>query len=349
MEAQTGQVELLTQMIEAEDRRIAELERQLVGTSPARLSAAPQVGAAAVPQTPGAEAPFGRLGPTPEGFPAEVIPRCSPTLPETLGIAVNESDLYQCREADIALVHIPKTGGTSIEHAGHRSPLGLRWGFQYERDRFRKIRRGLPLLESKIPACLGNWGKRCCSWWHVPPRQMRDWRPYFGAPNRFCVVRDPYARALSEYSFGHGKDVRKLTCGQLNRTEVNEWLRDRMMQYANGAVAVSDCHWIPQYQYIEPHVGVRGGTVDTRAYDTPDAYIDAGPDGRSCNRVIQLEHLATDLPALMAELGVPEIKLQHGKKAFTSKCKDVGMLEEETRQLIRRIYRQDFVQFGYPL
>ena len=365
--AQTEQVERLTHQIQAEDARILQMERQLtdavsavalgatVGAtasgdrlhgSSATVTPAP-TSARGEPEPRGGE-DIGRLGPTPEGFPTKEIGRCSSALSERAGTPVNESDLYQCRQADVALIHIPKTGGTSIEHAGHRSKRGLRWGFQYERDRFRKIRRNLPKIETKIPVCLGNWGKKCCSWWHIPPRQMLDWRPYFGAPNRFCVVRDPYARVLSEYSFSHGKEIRKLSCDQLNRTEVNEWLRDRMMQYVNGAVTSSDCHWIPQYQYIEPHVGVLGATVNSTASGAPDPYIDAGPDGRSCNKVIRLDKLAADFPALMDEYGIPEVRLQKGKKAFTSLCKDVTMLDDDTRRLIRRIYMQDFHQFGYP-
>ena len=359
--AQTELVERLTSQIQAEDVRISQMERQLADevsavapgatTSGHRLLKLPVSATIwGAPNSargePGGE-DLVRLGPMPAGFPAREIERCSAVLPEQAGTPVNESDLYQCREADVALIHIPKTGGTSIEHAGHRSKLGLRWGFQYERDRFRKIRRNLPRIETKIPLCLGNWGKKCCSWWHIPPRQMLDWRPYFGAPNRFCVVRDPYARVLSEYSFSHGKEIRKLPCDQLNRTEVNEWLRDRMMQYVNGALTISDCHWIPQYQYIEPHVGILGATVDSTA-GTPDPYIDAGPDGRSCNKVIRLDKLATEFPALMDEYGIPEVQLQKGKKAFTSLCKDVAMLDDDTRRLIRRIYMQDFVQFGYP-
>ena len=162
-------------------------------------------------------------------------PRCTNNLMRFLKLPeVNGSDPYQCRQTDVVLIHIPKTGGTSIEKAGLKSRDRLLWGLQYDNPRFRRRRRDLPTLNSSIPICKGNFGKRCCSWWHVPPRYLLDWRPYFGAPTRFCVVRNPYARVLSEYAFRHGKEIRALSCAQLNHTEVNIWIRARMEQHLDG-------------------------------------------------------------------------------------------------------------------
>jgi hypothetical protein len=50
--------------------------------------------------------------------------------------SVNKSDPYQCQPSNVVLVHIPKTGGTSLEHAAKVSSRGLLWGFQYERARW---------------------------------------------------------------------------------------------------------------------------------------------------------------------------------------------------------------------
>jgi hypothetical protein len=150
-------------------------------------------------------------------------------------------------------------------------------------DRFRRIRKELPAIDSDIPVCVGNWGKRCCSWWHIPPRFMRDWRPYFLAPTRFCAVRNPYARVLSEYSFGHGKEMRKLTCDQLNRTDVNLWLRAQMARYAGGETTLNDCHWIPQHVYIETGRGVDGSSASDVRFSLPTT--DKAGRAGDCNRV----------------------------------------------------------------
>ena len=108
---------------------------------------------------------------------------------------------------------------------------------------------------------------------------MRDWRPYFLAPTRFCAVRNPYARVLSEYSFGHGKEMRKLSCDRLNRTDVNAWLQNQMAKYEEGDTTLSDCHWIPQYVYIEEGRGVDDGVIKLGGGGTNNG------DNRSCNRV----------------------------------------------------------------
>ena len=287
------------------------------------------------------------------GFPAAASnTECTKTL-AGLGQPFNKSDPYQCRQTDVVLVHIPKAGGTSIEKAGKVSRDQLLWGVQYDLPRFRQRRRGLPkTIKSKVPVCRGNFGKRCCSWWHVPPRYMLDWRPYYSAPKRFCAVRNPYARALSEYSFRHGKAIRKLTCDQLNHTEVNAWLRARMQAQVDGTgpdqfTTLDDCHWYPQYQYVEPGVSVDGTRVAAQREHAANPYIAAGADGRSCNHVIKLENFSVAFPLLMAQLGIPGVVLPKSK-GFKSGCSDLGILEEETRRMVRATYRQDFEQFGYP-
>jgi hypothetical protein len=295
--------------------------------------------------------------PASAGFPASATPttECTNALVVGTGNAPNHSDTYQCRQTDLVLIHIPKTGGTSLEQAGQSLGQGkgihkqLLWGFQYDKARFRRKRRDLPngnKLESQIPICVGDFGKKCCSWWHVPPRFVNDWRPYYSAKDRFCVVRNPYARSFSEYSFRHGRKIRELPCEKLNKTRVNEWIRDRLTQTISGKpITLDDCHWYPQYQYIEPYVGADGSRMPPLPRGV-NKYLDTGPDGRSCNHVIKMETMSKDLPVLMAKLGHPEVKLPK-KKQFSSGCKDLKMLEERTRALIRKVFAQDFRQFEY--
>lgn len=304
------------------------------------------------------------IAPIEAGLPAIGIPKCNnislPLQSSESEQGRNTSDIYQCRQVEVVLIHIPKTGGTSIEHAAKQSSYGIQWGFQYERSRFRKIRRDLPKVSTQIPACLGNWGSKCCSWWHIPPRRLHDWRPYYGAQHKFCVVRNPYSRALSEYSFSHGKDVRKLSCSELNATDVNVWLRTQMLAFVAGNTLVNDCHWIPQYQYIEPGVRVWNsdvssvhGTTDAvdDLYDSnvTDAYLAHGPDNRSCTHVLRMESMSESFPQLMSVFNLSNIQLPHSSKSFASRCKNVSILDIDTQSLIRQLYYQDFFQFGYPM
>jgi hypothetical protein len=356
-----SELEKLTALSANQDKELAALaalEAQLLQNaalgrvSTAHVTGVPSVtgvpkGALHFEQTKGAVANQGPQAPSRTGYPAANDPSkvCTDIIASAGSIA-NQTDVYQCKQTDLVLVHIPKTGGTSIEQAALKSKSRLLWGFQYDHARFRQKRRGLPKVESLIPLCVGNFGMKCCSWWHIPPRYVNEWRPYYSAQHRFCAVRDPYARALSEYSFRGGKTTRKLKCDQLNKTEVNTWLRGRLQAQLEGANTLDDCHWYPQYQYIEPNVGVRGLPPPPPAAPG-NLYIDAGLDGRSCNTVMRMESLTTDFVEVMAEFGHPEVKLPKSK-SFSSGCKDLNMLDPETRALIASMYHQDFVQFGYP-
>lgn len=337
------ELERLTALSLAQDEKLAALK---VATAKEHFQVGEANGPAASP--PPRSLPTAVEAPSRVGYPTAADPRkeCTSTLAPS-GSLPNRSDTYQCRQTDAVLVHIPKTGGTSIEQAAKKSASHLLWGMQYDIPRFRQKRKGLPRVESLIPVCRGNFGMKCCSWWHVPPRYTNDWRPYYSASKRFCAVRNPYAKVLSEYMFRHGKAIRKLPCDKLNKTEVNEWLRARMKGQLGGANTLDDCHWYPQYQYIEPNLGVAGEPSPPRAAPG-NPYIDAGPDGRSCNRVMRMENLTLEFASLMSELGHPEIKLPK-TKSFASGCKDLNMLEPETRALIGTTYRQDFIQFGYTL
>jgi len=341
-------LEHLTALSIAQDRELNALKSRARSATP---PSAPTLHQQPQLKNQGGNPPLAMEAPARVGYPPADDPRKECTdIMVGVGNPPLRNDTYQCRQTDVVLVHIPKTGGTSIEQAAMKSQSKLLWGLQYDKARFRKKRGGLPLkngVESLIPVCKGNFGKKCCSWWHVPPRYVNDWRPYYSALHRFCAVRDPYARVLSEYMFRHGKEIRKLPCEEHNKTELNGWLRARMQAQVDGANTLDDCHWYPQYQYIEPNLGTIGLPAP-HAANPGNSYIDAGPDGRSCNKVLRMESLSADFATLMSELGHPEIKLSK-QKSFSSGCKDLQMLEPETRELIKSTYRQDFLQFGYPM
>lgn len=195
-------------------------------------------------------------------------------------------------------------------------------------------------------------------------RYVHDWRPYFLRQYRFCVVRNPYARALSEYGsqvlnllrqvltcsfrFRHGRKIRELPCDALNLSQVNVWLRDRMTRQAAGKEpTLDDCHWYPQHDYIHSGIGVFGGALPQHEHAVGG---DNNSDGnaRSCNIVLRMERLSEDFAKLMSLLNLTQVKLPKAK-SFTSGCKDLGILEESTRKVIRKTYSQDFNQFGYEM
>ena len=60
-----------------------------------------------------------------------------------------------------------------------------------------------------------------------------------------------------------------------------------------------------------------------------------------------MENLTASFNALMNEVGLGDLQMSRRRSSFTSSCKDLAMLDESTRAMIRRLYHQDFVQFGY--
>jgi hypothetical protein len=81
---------------------------------------------------------------------------------------------------DLRFIHIPKTGGTSIEDAAHK--IGIKWG-RYDKRL--------------------NGNGRCS--WHTP--QKID-------EKLFCVIRNPYDRLISQ--FYHENEIKDYTITKLN-------------------------------------------------------------------------------------------------------------------------------------
>ena len=67
-----------------------------------------------------------------------------------------------------------------------------------------------------------------------------------------------------------------------------------------------------------------------------------------CRQVLRMENLTASFNALMGEVGLSDVQLSRRRTSFASSCKDLSMLDNDTRAMIRRIYGQDFAQFGYP-
>ena len=117
-------------------------------------------------------------------------------------------------------IHIPKTGGTSIENAGKKH--NINWGRFYDY----------------------NDRKYNCSIWHQPTQ------PEYKSNNTFCVVRNPYTRMISEYHYSQGtfNNCKQNTPNRL--THFKKWLKKYANNYKNNKSAL-DCHLIPQTEYTQ--------------------------------------------------------------------------------------------------
>lgn len=117
---------------------------------------------------------------------------------------------------NLQFIHIPKTGGTSIELWGKEN--GFRWG-KYDRS----------LKGDK------KTGDFRCNSWHTPqPVSMES----------FCVLRQPFDRLLSEFRHRTCEKDAQMSCDPVT---FNTWARDIF----SGPWDANDCHILPQISYLE--------------------------------------------------------------------------------------------------
>jgi hypothetical protein len=87
-----------------------------------------------------------------------------------------------------------------------------------------------------------------------------------------------------------------------------------------------DCHWLPQWTYIDSH---RAGE-------------------RACGNILHFERLDSDLLRLMQARGIC-VRLT-GRKKLQSDCR-LGRddLDSASKRLLEQLYKQDFHRFGYTM
>jgi hypothetical protein len=163
-----------------------------------------------------------------------------------------------------------KTAGTSVESYFERFCMPKNeWSFSHFRDEY--------VSESGIIGCRRFERPADCKWWnHMPAAMIRErigeeaWSNYL----KFCVIRNPYDKALSAFYYFKNPDYRsennataKFTDLDKERSEFEDWL----------------CSGEPP--------------IDR------DKYL---IDGQFClDEVIRYETLATDLEGLCARLHIP--------------------------------------------
>lgn len=247
----------------------------------------------------------------------------------------------------LQLVHIPKTGGSTMELVA--SSHGLKWGGR----------------RTDWPG--GNCAYGCpdsfqaCSPWHLPPAAFREHGhdPYAGY-DTFCVVRHPYSRLISEYTFmdavcsaeGLNNAVHAMhkaintSIGKLQTTFPH--MKSHALKVSSqtqfggvcGAVDArfhngqcwrspthSDCHWLPQHLYAA-----------------------------DCDHVLHVESLTDDFGEMMRSYDnaidpqeiddnqcLPDMPCERPDKCHLP----VSALDSNSLTMLRELYAEDFEKFGY--
>eukprot|EP00403_Amphidinium_massartii_P026596 CAMPEP_0178398686 /NCGR_PEP_ID=MMETSP0689_2-20121128/14899_1 /TAXON_ID=160604 /ORGANISM="Amphidinium massartii, Strain CS-259" /LENGTH=292 /DNA_ID=CAMNT_0020019453 /DNA_START=46 /DNA_END=924 /DNA_ORIENTATION=+ len=196
------------------------------------------------------------------------------------------------------MIHIPKTAGTAVELAGITS--GVRWGCHMSFD-----------------GC--SRGEGNCYPWHVPP----SWMSSGSQPNlyegrdTFCVIRNPYDRALSEYRYFN------TAC---NKHYMNDKLKEWLEAYKSGDTMLNGCHLVPQAEYVW------------------------GRDGRQwCQNMLRLEEFPAAFDNYMASRNLTRVQLKESPVNL-GHCQDLSVDDIEPRniKLINEIYHEDFERLNYP-
>jgi len=207
----------------------------------------------------------------------------------------------------LVFIHVPKTAGSTIER--------LHWTRESQKaigphQRVRKTLRSFVMYNGtqalRNPQ-IGVGGCRCSAW-HTPPRLVleppwRDVTPYLGhglpAPGmwrrheRFCVVRDPLDRMLSEIRMWKG--------GRGDESSTEKKLCQSMLEVRKQTcrAAWANCHYWPQWEYVWSESG-----------------------DRTCEHVLYFDDVKKEFDALMRLWGDPSRLPRRDKSCGDVLCKE---------------------------
>ena len=242
---------------------------------------------------------------------------------------------------NLAFLHIPKNAGSAIEDAARK--LGVFWGRWAVRNHTR--------------VHVGDG----CPYYHLPIDALPEPHAYQGRAV-FCVIRSPFARAVSQYGWLHYMQAydsapsrkphqRRRHSMQLPPDQqsfssrkrctvlgLNEYLRQELSSYAAAKNAtrrrqVGNCHFLPNSRFVW-----------------------TGEGRRACQFVLNHSTLEHDFDALMREhgLGIRYLDMSsHAQKlssaSLAAACKKLvpSDIDADNVRRMQRIYSDDFSRLGF--
>lgn len=197
------------------------------------------------------------------------------------------------RTTNTIFVHIPKTGGTSIEKAlgmysnWRKTNLNVLYGL----DKDKKVLQSL---------CLEYYKN------YLPEKLISQCKIY-------TVVRNPYDRALSDFSWkNRGFDNLKDYLQHIKNT-LSKKTKSELMVFNKNL----QNHYLPQFEYIKS-------------------------EKYKVTHILRFENLNKEF-----EKHFPTIKLEYHNKSKHEDYKEFYKKNPECVDLVNEIYNIDFVKFNY--
>lgn len=235
----------------------------------------------------------------------------------------------------LAFVHIPKTGGGSIEKAAGLK--GIRWGV----CNYWSIKGICP---DNNPPSVHYENPFLHQWFHVPLQWIPDKVPtFYEGHDLFAIIRNPYDRMVSEFFWQcHKMDMcKEADESKLNSAAfMNEWLQTELTKFKR-------CPKVEKLDPDHPHVACI--MMWSGHFIHQSDYVFNGSMKRPMvDYVLHAETLEEEFSSLMREynmdMSLPKQKLHDGTKSLNTKD-----LDWETIELINEVYRRDFNWFKYKM
>lgn len=278
------------------------------------------------------------------------------------------------RPTSLSFVHIPKTGGASIETVAATTAAptttemsgssAVHWGVcMFPSIKYAKwCKAKVPFGSSAVAGIGGGGSWTKMSWWHLPRYAFPLLRvdPYLDTIS-FSVVRDAYSAVISDFHYicTAGDTTRR--CPIRDKEKFNDWIRQHVSSTDNTAKLLKRRwigHMVPHYLFVvEPVTEVR--YVDyvlrienlskefnslMKAYGLDHLRLDENADGHHHGSSSRHNRSVSDARFKNMNTSITNMVNQNNLKTF-----NVNDLEKKTIKQINDAYADDFNSFGYNI